>query len=145
MKARVNANGNSVINWGFQTISHEAFNVLSELFLINNKKGISPELIKNNLTKRGLAFWFMDDGGKLDYNKNSKNLSVVLNTHSFTKEEVETMAMELSIKFKLNCSTRSNKGKSVIVIDSSSFNAFKRIIKPYLIPEMEYKLPKLPE
>jgi hypothetical protein len=145
LKTRVNANGNSVINWGFQTISHEAFNILAELFLINNKKGISKKLIKNHLTKRGLAFWFMDDGGKLDYNKNSKNLSVVLNTHSFTKEEVKTMAIELSNKFKLNCSTRSNKGKSVIVIDSSSFNTFKRLIKPYLILEMEYKLPKLPE
>lgn len=142
-KTRVNANGNSVINWGFQTLSHEAFNILSELFLINNKKGISKELIKNHLTNRGLAFWFMDDGGKLDYNKNSKNLSVVLNTHSFTKEEVESMTLELSNKFKLNCSTKINKGKSVIVIDSSSFNTFKRLIKPYLIPEMEYKLPKL--
>lgn len=143
LKARVNANGNSVITWGFQTISHEAFNILSELFLINNipKKGISKEWIKNQLTNRGLAFWFMDDGGKLDYNKNSKNLSVVLNTHT----KVETMAIELSHKFKLNCSTRSNKGKSVIVIDSSSFNTLKRLIKPYLIPEMEYKLPKLPE
>lgn len=144
-KSRINANGNQVNNWGFQTISHEAFNILSELFLIKNKKSISNELIKNHLTGRGLAFWFCDDGGKLDYNKNSKNLSVVLNTHSFTKEEVETMAVELSIKFKLNCSTRSNKGKSVIVIDSSSFYTFKGIIKTYLIPEMEYKLPKLPE
>jgi hypothetical protein len=144
-KTRVNANGNSVINWGFQTLSHEAFNILSELFLINNKKSISKELIKNHLTKRGLAYWFMDDGGKLDYNKNSKNLSVVLNTHSFSKEEVENMAIELSNKFKLNCRTRKNKGKSVIVIDSSSFNSFKRLIKPYLIPEMEYKLPNLPK
>lgn len=145
IKARVNANGNLVTNWGFQTISHEAFNILSELFIINNKKGISKELIKNHLTRRGLAFWFMDDGGKLDYNKNSKNLSVVLNTHSFTKEEVETMTLELSNKFKLNCSTRSNKGKSVIVIDSSSFKTFNKLIKPYLISEMEYKLPKLSE
>lgn len=141
IKARVNANGNLVTNWGFQTISHEAFNILSELFLINNKKGISKELIKNHLTNRGLAFWFMDDGGKLDYNKNSKNLSVVLNTHSFTKEDVEIMALELSNKFNLKCSTRRNKGKSVIVIDSSSFNTFNNLIKPYLISEMEYKLP----
>ena len=143
VKARVNVNDNLVINWAFQTISHEAFNILSELFLINknNKKGISKELIKNHLTRRGLAFWFMDDGGKLDYNKKSKNLSVVLNTHSFTKEEVEIMTLELSNKFKLNCSIRNNKGKSVIVIDSSSFNTFNRLIKPYLIPEMEYKLP----
>jgi len=141
IKARVNANGKLVTNWGFQTISHEAFNILSELFLINNKKGISKELIKNHLTKRGLAFWFMDDGRKLDYNKNSTNLSVVLKTHSFTKQEVETMTLELSNKFKLNCNTRINKGKSVIIIDSSSFNTFHKLIKPYLIPEMEYKLP----
>ena len=111
IKTRINANGNSVINWGFQTISHEAFNILSELFLINNKKSISKELIKNHLNNRGLAFWFMVDGGKLDFNKNSKNLSVVLKTHSFTKEEVENMVIELSNKFNLNCSTRSNKGK----------------------------------
>jgi hypothetical protein len=31
----------------------------------------------------------MDDGGRLDYNKNSKNYSIVLNTHSFTDLEVE--------------------------------------------------------
>ena len=30
----------------------------------------------------------MDDGGKLDYNKNSKNQSIVLNTQSFTDLEV---------------------------------------------------------
>lgn len=71
----------------------------------------------------------------LDYHKNSKNRF----------KYVENMTIELSNKFKLNCSTRNNKGKSVIVIDSSSFNTFKRLIKPYLITEMEYKLPKLPK
>ena len=30
-KTRINANGNTVINWGFQTISHEAFNILPSL------------------------------------------------------------------------------------------------------------------
>jgi len=143
VKKRMNSNGNTVVNWGFQTMSHEAFNFLSELFLINNKKGISKELIKNHLTPRGLAFWWMDDGGKLDYNKNSKNLSIVLNTHSFTKDEVVTMAIELSNKFELNCSTRNNKGKTVIVIDSSSFYVFKSLIQPFLVPEMDYKLPKI--
>lgn len=140
-KVRVNSNGNIVKNWATQTISHKAFNILADLFIINNKKGISKELIKNQLTSRGLAFWFMDDGGKLDYNKNSKNLSVVLNTHSFSNEEVETMAIELSIKFNLNCSTRNNKGKKIIVIDHSSYFNFFNEIKDFLIPEMEYKLP----
>lgn len=140
-KIRLNSNLNFVTTWAFQTLSHEAFNILAELFIINNKKGIIKDLIKNHLTARSLAYWFMDDGGKLDYNKNSKNFSVVLNTQSFIKEEVEIMAVELSNKFNLNCSTRTNKGKQIIIIDHSSYNKFLNLIKPYLIPEMEYKLP----
>jgi hypothetical protein len=90
-KTRMSPKGNVVINWGFQTISHEAFNPLAKLFLIKNKKGITDSLIINHLTPRGLAYWFMDDGGKLDYNKNSKNTSIVLNTQSFTDLEVSKL------------------------------------------------------
>lgn len=82
-----------------------------------------------------------DDGGKLDYNKKSKNKSLVLNTHSFTDIEVEIMAKELKTKFNLNTATRSNKGKKVIVISNDSYLLFYSIVKPYIIPEMEYKLP----
>ena len=91
-KSRINANGKLVITWGFKTISHKAFNPLADLFLANNKKFISNNLIKNHLKNKGLAYWWMDDGGKLDYNKGSKNKSLVLNTHSFTDIEVESMA-----------------------------------------------------
>ena len=50
-------------------------------------------MIKNHLTGRGLAFWFMDDGGRLDYNKNSKNQGLILNIHNFIKGEVEMMSL----------------------------------------------------
>jgi nitrate reductase NapAB chaperone NapD len=93
------------------------------------------------LTARGLAFWFCDDGGKLDYNKNSKNKSVVLNTHSFSSKEVESMSKQLQTKFNLECEVRSNKGKKIIVIKSESYNTFRNIIDPFIIPEMVYKLP----
>jgi nickel-dependent lactate racemase len=83
----------------------------------------------------------MDDGGKLDYNKNTKNKSVVLNTHSFTNLEVESMSEQLSSKFNFLCEVRSNKGKRVIVIKDLSYQAFYNIINPYLIQEMRYKLP----
>ena len=69
-KSRLSPQKNLVINWGFQTLSHKAFNPLAELFLINGKKSVPKYLIKNHLTEKGLAYWFMDDGGKLDYNKN---------------------------------------------------------------------------
>lgn len=140
-KSRFSPKGNLVINWGFQTISHEAFNPLAQLFLIKSKKGISESLIKDHLTERGLAYWFMDDGGRLDYNKNSKNKSLVLNTQSFTDKEVEMMSKELTEKFYFECEIRSNKGKKVIVISNNSYPLFYKLVDPYIIPEMKYKLP----
>ena len=143
-KSRISPKGNPVNNWGFQTISHEAFNPLAKLFLITNKKGIPDSLVMNHLTRRGLAYWFMDDGGKLDYNKNSKNRSVVLNTHSFTDLEVENLCDQLSNKFELLCEVRSNKNKKIIVIKDTSYSKFYQLINPYLLEEMKYKLPKFP-
>ena len=145
-KERLSPKGNLVINWGFQTFSHKAFNYLAELFLLDKggKKGISENLVLDHLTPRGLAYWFMDDGGKLDYNKNSKNRSVVLNTHSFTDLEVENLCDQLSNKFELLCEVRSNKNRKIIVIKDSSYSRFYQSIKPYLVEEMKYKLPKFP-
>ena len=145
-KERLSPKGNLIINWGFQTFSHNAFNYLAELFLLDKggKKGISVNLIQDHLTPKGLAYWFMDDGGKLDYNKNSKNRSVVLNTHSFTDLEVEKMCDQISNKFELLCEVRSNKNKKIIVIKDTSYSRFYSLINPYLLEEMKYKLPKFP-
>ena len=140
-KVRTSPKGNLVTNWGFQTISHEAFNPLADIFIINNKKSINESLIKEHLTGRGLAHWFSDDGGKLDYNKNSKNKSVVLNTQSFTELEVISLTNVLNEKFKLKTEIRSNKNKKIIVIKSDSYLLFRSLIDPYIIPEMERKLP----
>lgn len=140
-KSRISPKGNTIKNWGFQTISHKAFNPLAELFIINNSKSISNSLIRDQLTGRGLAFWFMDDGGKLDYNKNSKNKSVVLNTQSFTELEVNILIKELTDKFNLKCESRTNKGKKIIVINALSYSLFRNLIDPYIIPEMVNKLP----
>lgn len=144
-KVRLSPNKNIVTNWGFQTISHSAFNPLAELFLSSelkkNKKSIPENLVINHLTGRGLAHWFMDDGGKLDYNKDSKNKSIVLNTHSFCEKEVELLAKELNLKFQFITETRFNKNKKIIVIKSESYKLFREIINPYIIPEMISKLP----
>lgn len=139
-KERKSPKGNIVVNWGFQTISHEAFNKLATLFIFDGKKSIPVHLIRDHLTPVGLAYWFMDDGGKLDYNIGSKNKSIVLNTQSFTSEEVNIMCSGLNIKFDLHCEVRSNKGKKVIVI--TNYSRFLSLAGPHIIKEMTYKLPK---
>jgi hypothetical protein len=50
------------------------------------KKLVKDGLIRDHLTTRGLAYWFIDDGGKLDYSSN-KGKGIVFNTHSFTEAE----------------------------------------------------------
>jgi hypothetical protein len=85
----------------------------------------------------------MDDGGKLDYNPNSKNKSVVLNTQSFTNKQVKSMADQLTEKFNLDCELRNNKRKKVIVI--SNYDVFISLVDPYIISEMRRTEPlKLP-
>lgn len=138
-KTRLSPKGNDIINWGFQTLSHTAFNVLASLFLIYGKKSIYNNLIVDHLTPVGLAYWFMDDGGKLDYNPNSKNKSIVLNTQSFKDNEVNIMCKQLNEKFHLDCEVRSNKGKKVIVI--RNYDIFVSLTDPHIITEMRYKLP----
>jgi len=138
-KTRISPKKNLVTNWGFQTISHEAFNSLAFLFIKNDKKSPIKNLITLHLTPVGLAYWFMDDGGKLDYNPNTKNKSIVLNTQSFSNVEVITMSEELDNKFDLGCEVRSNKGKKVIIL--RNYDKFISLSGDYIIPEMKYKLP----
>lgn len=92
------------------------------------------------MTPKGLAYWFIDHGGKLDYNLNSKNKSLVLNTHSFSDKEVIEMAKQLDVKFSLRCEVRTNKLKKIIVI--KNYDAFISLVDSYLVSEMRYKLPK---
>lgn len=65
-----------------------------------------------------------------------------MNTHSFTKEEIEIMSIELNKKFGLKTSVRSNKSKYIIIIEPESFKLFLKITSDFLIPSMKYKLPK---
>jgi hypothetical protein len=140
-RTRINQNGNEVITWWFQTFSHEAFNPLAELFLNGKgKKIVKDGLIRDHLTPRGLAYWFADDGGKLDYSSN-RGKGIVFNTHSFTEAEVRQMCIELEAKFGFVCWLKFNKGQPTIAISGSSYDIFIEYISPYIFPTMRAKLP----
>nr|NP_038225.1 endonuclease homologue protein [Wickerhamomyces canadensis]Q34807.2 RecName: Full=Probable intron-encoded endonuclease 1 [Wickerhamomyces canadensis]6X1J_A Chain A, Probable intron-encoded endonuclease 1 [Wickerhamomyces canadensis]BAA06580.2 endonuclease homologue protein [Wickerhamomyces canadensis] len=137
---RKNHLGNKVITWRAQTFEHKAFDKLGYYFMENHKKIIKPDLVLNYITERSLAYWFMDDGGKWDYNKKTKNKSLVLHTQGFKKEEVEILINDLNIKFNLNCSIKFNKNKPIIYIPNKDYELFYNLVNPYIIPEMKYKL-----
>lgn len=83
-QVRVNRNGNEVVTWCFQTVTHPAFLFLHEVFIIEGKKHILP-VLNDLVTPVSLAFWFMDDGGRQDY----RGYGLQFHTQGFTLAEVD--------------------------------------------------------
>ncbi len=128
--------GRSYQYYGFTTFAHEELFFYRELFYPNGKKVI-PANIDELLTPLGLTVWFMDDGSI----KSHQSKGRILNTHSFTRNEVEKLCAMLQEKFSLDAWPREQKDGIQIYISGKSANALQALLEPHIISEMEYKLP----
>lgn len=129
---------------GFQTVTSVNLTGLAHLFIEERGgrfvKVYKPCLIKDHLTARGLAYWFMDDGGKADYTSN-EGKGITLNTHAFEEQGVITICQELTEKSQLEARPRRNKGCHVVLISGRSFERFEELVTPYLVKSMRAKMP----
>lgn len=120
----------------FDTLTYPAFNYFHELFY-KDKIKIVPLNIQELLTPRGLAYWAMDDGG-------ADRSGFIFYTNSFTLKEVTLLVNVLKNKFDLNCSIHTRNDKvnkpNMVYIKADSWDKFKAIIEPYVIPHFSYKL-----
>ena len=131
---------NGVKTFRFQTLTLKELEFLSELFIDSEgKKCVREHLITKHVTAISLAYWFADDGGKLDYSSN-EGKGVVYNTQGFKMEEVEVMCKELRDKFNLEAWVGVNKGP-IIKISGRSYERFMDIVGPFIHESMRYKLP----
>jgi hypothetical protein len=129
---------------GFQTLASVNLTGLTRLFLEGREKTLvkvyKPGLIRDHLTDRGLAYWFMDDGGKDDYTPN-QGKGITLNTHGFEEQGVIAICQELAERFKLEAKPRPNKGRHVVLISGRFFERFEELVTPYLVESMRAKMP----
>lgn len=90
------------------SLRHSSLNYYYDLFYIYNSDGKRRKIVPTNiaelLTPCALAYWIMDDGGINTYN------ATILNTDSFTLEEVELLQKALEQKFGLR-TRKSQKRK----------------------------------
>lgn len=130
--------------WFFNTRSCRQFQFFGKLFYFYSKsrrkwvKRVPINIIKF-LTPRALAYWYMDDGA---LKQKGKSNAMRICSEGFKKHEVERLIKALKIRYKLECtiSPFKKKDKFRIFIPEKSSNAFRDIIKPYLIPCMSYKV-----
>lgn len=88
------------------------------------------------LTPMAIAHWIMGDG--------YFSGSVLICTDNFTKNEVSQLIDKLDRKYFLQANLRERKLKDrsvwTIYISKSSLDNFYKLILPFFIPEMYYKL-----
>jgi hypothetical protein len=125
-----------VINVYFNTVSHSAFRFYANQFY-NGKKKIVPKLIYRWLTPLSIASWFMDDGSI----KSFKHKGKIINTQGFTKIEVKYLSDCLLRKYGIKSKLRRQKNNTwQLYLLSETIDKFYKIINPYIISSMRYKL-----
>jgi hypothetical protein len=77
----------------------------------------------------------MDDGGR-----RGDCRSGYFNTQAFTPEEVELLRGCLVREFQMETRTHFAAGRPRIYIAKDQFPRFCELIRPHVIPEMQYKL-----
>lgn len=122
----------------FSTLSHVALRFYGKLFYPNGKK-VVPPMISKLLTPLGLAVWFMDDGSI----KSKEHKALILNTQCYSDKDLSLLQQTLLEKFGVKTKLRKQKEGQQIYILSETVELFVEAIRPYIIPEMNYKLGKL--
>ena len=128
--------GAVTVSWAFNTVSHAAFRFYAQQFYEQGKKRV-PKLIHRWLKPRGLAYWFMDDGSM----KSRQSKGVIFNTQGFEPADVDRLVDLLTSQFDLQAKVRRQKDGRQIYVSGKSYDTFCKLVDPYVIPAMRYKVP----
>jgi hypothetical protein len=138
LQIRIRQKGKVNYHYRINSYTFSSFNWIHEMFykLIDKRYiKIVPLNIGEYLTPLALAIWFMDDGSSL-----GKGARIA--TNCFTLEEVNFLCNVLKSKYNINATpNKCGKDKGYILyIHVNSMNIFTKIVKPYLLPSLYYKL-----
>ena len=107
------------------------FRLWRKIFYYENKKVFPDNLL---LTPLSVAVWYMDDGC---FSKEKSTIS----TEGFSEENRNKVQKVFYEQFGIE--TAIGKSKK-LVIRKKSQNKFYDLIRPYIVPSMEYKIPSKP-
>ncbi len=117
----------------FRTVSHVFFNQLREQFYSGRIKVVPRKLIETRLNAFILAIWIMDDGSR-------DGGQLRINSQSFSKLENSFLQDVLYAKLGISSTLNRDKGKYRLRMCACSMKTLMRLIRPYIIPSMLYKV-----
>lgn len=120
-------------SYQFNTYAYSSWLSIYKLFYTSKKIKVIPDNIHVLLSPLALAIWIMDDG-------TFKSPGVRLATNCFKKQEVELLSKALETKFNIKSTLHKNNGNYQLYIKKESMSLLKKLVLPYNIPSMFYKL-----
>jgi recombination protein RecA len=128
------------------TKQHPYFRYLHRKCYSKDRKKWYTRQALDYLNPEGIAYWYMDDGG-VSKNKNKVTKEVTscemrIATYC-TEEEIDTIITYFKEVWEIQGKKRYHKksGKWYLVFNTKESKKLELLIKPYIIPSMEYKLP----
>lgn len=119
----------------FTTWTYTKLNsIYLEWYDLDNKKRV-PISIYKYLTPLALAIWIMDDGGKV-------GSGLKLSTNGLKLDDVKYLQKVLENKYELKSSIQKTGAVNqyCLYIWKESIPKLQKIVKPYIIKSMQYKL-----
>lgn len=116
--------------WYWYINANPALNEIYDMFYKNKVKYINKDLFEK-IEPLGLAIWYMDDGSK------EGDSGYLLCSNSFSDEDIDVLQRILLFKFNIN--TSKHKSNTIYIMSDSKL-AFKKLIEPYIVESMKYKL-----
>lgn len=106
---------------------------LYQSFYYKGKKDVPLTL--ENLTPRAIAYWFMDDGSKT-------KKTAIFATCSFSYEGLLRLQSFLQNTYNILTIIRP---RNYLYVKTVSAPILRKLIEPYIIPEMYYKIKDIPK
>ena len=124
--------GNIYQTYRGNSYAHPIFTNIYNTLYINNVKTVTEDYLSKIYHPIALAYWFMDDG--------TNNGTIA--TGLFSINECKLLQKWLLEKFNIESTVQEDKNHNwtYIHIKQKSRHHFEELIKPYIIPEMHYKL-----
>lgn len=137
--------GRSFFNWKlnyrFKTKMLPVFNSYHKIFYEANNvlwkyKKIVPHNILDLMDSTVLAYLIMTDG---NFDKGRKRVRIY--TNSYSKADVERLALAINTKLKIYVGVlHDRKGQWILTIGAKQLNLLREIVSPHFEPSMLYRI-----
>ena len=120
----------------FRTVSHPYLDQLRKVFYKNRTKIAPHKFLQQAINPLALAVWIMDDGT----NELGSGQCLKINSQSFTHNEHKLFCRLLRDRFGLEANINKDRTYFRIRFHKISMPKLIRIVKPYILPTLFYKL-----